>query len=392
MPPDAVACRSRYASTGYTSTHGRRRPLRAAQTRDAPTQPGRRPRIRVAIVGATGYVGGELVRLLAPPSATSGSSGSRDAAATTSRSNARIRTSRRPATVVDAALPDGRTRCSSALPHGAAAGMVPSSLDERTGGHRPRARLPPARRRPTIRAGTASSTRGRTCSRRRSTGCPSCTATSSPALGRRRASSARPAATRRPRILGPGAAGPRRAHRRPGGRRQERRLGRRTRARSPTSCTARSTRASRPTASDGHRHVAEMEQELGLLGSPDANPGAGRRLPAAPDPDDPRDPLRLPRSPDRARSRRPSWTSCTATPTRGEPFVEVADEPPATKHVLGSNLARIHVHADERTGRILRPRRHRQPRQGRRRPGGPGLQRRLRAAGDGGLSSCPLAP
>ena len=37
----------------------------------------------------------------------------------------------------------------------------------------------------------------------------------------------------------------------------------------------------------------------------------------------------------------------------GERFVELATEPPATKHVLGSNFARIHVGADERTGRIL---------------------------------------
>ena len=36
-----------------------------------------------------------------------------------------------------------------------------------------------------------------------------------------------------------------------------------------------------------------------------------------------------------------------------EPFVEVVDEPPATKHVAGSNDARIHVRFDERTGRIL---------------------------------------
>ena len=38
---------------------------------------------------------------------------------------------------------------------------------------------------------------------------------------------------------------------------------------------------------------------------------------------------------------------------RGEPFVEVTDTPPATKHVTGSNLARVFVTLDERTGRIL---------------------------------------
>jgi N-acetyl-gamma-glutamyl-phosphate reductase len=36
-----------------------------------------------------------------------------------------------------------------------------------------------------------------------------------------------------------------------------------------------------------------------------------------------------------------------------EPFVTVVDTPPATKHVTGSNEARVHVRVNERTGRIL---------------------------------------
>jgi N-acetyl-gamma-glutamyl-phosphate reductase len=36
-----------------------------------------------------------------------------------------------------------------------------------------------------------------------------------------------------------------------------------------------------------------------------------------------------------------------------EPFVRVVATPPATRHVTGSNEARVHVHLDERTGRIL---------------------------------------
>ena len=36
-----------------------------------------------------------------------------------------------------------------------------------------------------------------------------------------------------------------------------------------------------------------------------------------------------------------------------EPFVSVVAAPPATKQVLGSNQARVHVRLDERTGRIL---------------------------------------
>jgi N-acetyl-gamma-glutamyl-phosphate reductase len=37
----------------------------------------------------------------------------------------------------------------------------------------------------------------------------------------------------------------------------------------------------------------------------------------------------------------------------GEPFVEVVERPPTTGHVLGSNHCRVHVHLDERTGRII---------------------------------------
>jgi N-acetyl-gamma-glutamyl-phosphate reductase len=37
----------------------------------------------------------------------------------------------------------------------------------------------------------------------------------------------------------------------------------------------------------------------------------------------------------------------------GEPFVSVVGQAPATKHVSGSNHARVHVSHDPRTGRIL---------------------------------------
>ena len=36
-----------------------------------------------------------------------------------------------------------------------------------------------------------------------------------------------------------------------------------------------------------------------------------------------------------------------------EIFVRVVETPPTTKHVTGSNEARVHVNLDERTGRIL---------------------------------------
>ncbi|HUG29494.1 MAG TPA: N-acetyl-gamma-glutamyl-phosphate reductase [Candidatus Limnocylindria bacterium] len=99
----------------------------------------------------------------------------------------------------------------------------------------------------------------------------------------------------------------------------------------------------------GHRHVAEMEQELGRL---------------APAPLGPIDflPHLIPMT-------RGILAACHVRPTRptsqaelddlyraffaSERFVELAPEPPATKHVLGSNFARVHVHADDRTGRVL---------------------------------------
>jgi N-acetyl-gamma-glutamyl-phosphate reductase len=108
----------------------------------------------------------------------------------------------------------------------------------------------------------------------------------------------------------------------------------------------------------GHRHVAEIEQELARL---DGAGGAGRGSnPGATGVDFL--PHLIPMT-------RGILAACHVRPTRtvdqaeldalyaaaydGEPFVDVVDAPPATKHVAGSNHARIHVRFDERTGRIL---------------------------------------
>jgi len=100
---------------------------------------------------------------------------------------------------------------------------------------------------------------------------------------------------------------------------------------------------------DGHRHVAEIEQELGRQ--------AGTDLP-------PVDflPHLIPMT-------RGILAACHVRPSRpieqaelddlyraaydGERFVRVVAEPPATKHVTGSNEFRVHVRADARTGRVL---------------------------------------
>ncbi len=104
----------------------------------------------------------------------------------------------------------------------------------------------------------------------------------------------------------------------------------------------------------GHRHVAEMEQELRLLGpTPDANPGA-RVIDFLPHL------IPMTRgilSAAHVRPTRPVSASEVAElyhdAYRDEPFVVVTDTPPATKHVTGSNLARVFATVDERTGRIL---------------------------------------
>jgi N-acetyl-gamma-glutamyl-phosphate reductase len=104
----------------------------------------------------------------------------------------------------------------------------------------------------------------------------------------------------------------------------------------------------------GHRHVAEIEQELAALSASDgANPGA-----------DAVDfvPHLIPMT-------RGIHSTCHVRPTRpidqaeldalyaeayaDEPFVRVVAAAPSTKHVLGSNRANVFVRHDPRTNRIL---------------------------------------
>ena len=65
-----------------------------------------------------------------------------------------------------------------------------------------------------------------------------------------------------------------------------------------------------------------------------------------------------------------------------EPFVDVVDEPPHTRHVQDTNRCRVHVTVvGDRTIAFAR---HRQPLEGRGRPGAPGPEPDARAARDGG--------
>lgn len=126
----------------------------------------------------------------------------------------------------------------------------------------------------------------------------------------------------------------------------------------------------------GHRHVAEIEQELGRLGrdaSDDSSGGAGdpTRNPGAREGEPGRNPgaRGVDFLPHLVPMTRGILSACHVRPTRpvsqveldalyrdayaDEPFVTVVPAPPSTKHVLGSNQCRIHVSVDERTGRVL---------------------------------------
>ncbi|MEX1173635.1 MAG: N-acetyl-gamma-glutamyl-phosphate reductase [Chloroflexota bacterium] len=108
----------------------------------------------------------------------------------------------------------------------------------------------------------------------------------------------------------------------------------------------------------GHRHVAEIEQELAVAAAregldPGANPGAiavdflPHLMPMT----------RGILSTSHVRPTRPisqaELDALYASAYADEPFVRVVDAPPATKHTLGSNHVLIHVRLDERTGRII---------------------------------------
>ncbi len=108
----------------------------------------------------------------------------------------------------------------------------------------------------------------------------------------------------------------------------------------------------------GHRHVAEIEQELAGITAmqgldPDANPGivAVDFLPHL---------IPMTRGILSAAHVRPTrqigqaeLDALYASAYADEPFVTVVGSPPATKDVTGSNEVRIFVHLDERTERIL---------------------------------------
>ena len=105
----------------------------------------------------------------------------------------------------------------------------------------------------------------------------------------------------------------------------------------------------------GHRHIAEIEQEIGAVGT-----AAGRDNPGASGIDFLPHLIPMTRGILAAAHVRPTRPTSQAelddlfqAAYAGEPFVSVVPAAPATKHVTGSNEARVHVSFDERTGRIL---------------------------------------
>ena len=97
----------------------------------------------------------------------------------------------------------------------------------------------------------------------------------------------------------------------------------------------------------GHRHSPEIDQELARLGAPVAATFTPHLLPLA----------------------QGELVSCYVTSARdvghdelrslyhdaygNEPFVELIERPPGVREVRETNLCRISVHADERTGKLL---------------------------------------
>lgn len=110
---------------------------------------------------------------------------------------------------------------------------------------------------------------------------------------------------------------------------------------------------------DGHRHTAEIEQELAFAGGTEPGAATAMRNPGAVGVDFVPHLIPMTRgifSTSHVRPSRPVSTAELRDLYRdayaGEPFVQVSDSPVATGQVLGSNFARVHVSMDERSGRI----------------------------------------
>ena len=301
-----------------------------------------------------------------------------------------IPTSRRPASTVDAAIPPSDA-VFLALPHGAAAGIVPDLVADGRRDHRPRAGLPPPGPGGLPALVRLRASRARSCSAPgRRTACRSSIA-----------ASCGPSRTPRPPIVGapgcyPTATAPRartarpgRPHRRPRRRCEERRVrgGPRAEGGPPVRRGQRERQGVRDRRSSPRRRDRSRSWRR----------SARRARASAPAPTPA--PWRSTSSPHLIPMTRGILSTCYVRPTRPVSQAELdglyadayADEPFVLRRLAAAGdqarhrqqPARVHVRLDERSGPDHRHRRDRQPRQGRGRPGGPGVQPGPRPARDG---------
>ena len=103
----------------------------------------------------------------------------------------------------------------------------------------------------------------------------------------------------------------------------------------------------KPYGVGSHRHMAEIDQELGALGAPVPIAFTAHLVPLD----------------------QGELLSCYVTPTRpidaaelrelyearygGERFIELVERPPGVRDVRETNICAIHLHADERTGKVF---------------------------------------
>ena len=97
----------------------------------------------------------------------------------------------------------------------------------------------------------------------------------------------------------------------------------------------------------GHRHMPEIDQELGALGAPVPIAFVPHLVPL-----DQGELLSCYVTPAR-RVTQAELETLYATRYAGEQFVEIVDRPPGVRDVRETNVCAIHVHADERTGKLL---------------------------------------
>ena len=93
-----------------------------------------------------------------------------------------------------------------------------------------------------------------------------------------------------------------------------------------------------------HRHMPEIDQELAALGAPVTTAFTPHLLPL-----DQGELVSCYVTLDGAADVRALYEDAYA----GEPFVELADRPPGVRDVRDTNVARIHAHEDERTGKAF---------------------------------------